>query len=698
MIPSTAQNLLASTSAGRNSGDLSATTETSLTAWPRSRTTPSTSASTKASLTPEQFISDLLAHWTPVTLPTTPTPRWLRDLAQELADQPLEGPMEARPEESEKQWAERLKKRIRDEFAQHQMNEATSISYLSSLKTMLVNNGVLVTPGYMEQLEKELNGKHPALLKLMKEQPHHLSRHRLHLLIWFPLRLKCRFLRKALKVDGAILSKGIKGRVKAKQTNALLTRTPLTVWKPASLLKWALEGLELHYDTGRLLPALLLVSGRRSLTLLTSIEKSWNIGNFDPNGHYVEHTEWVKKRGKLTTSIIPLLAPWRTFSRALTALHHHFACSSVPVEQRQAVFGPLMRTHCATVPFVESCAGSVRPCDLRAIYAAYVAHHFRFDSTAIASVHAALTHSRPSTAIHYLRCNLEWEKEKTEAMMKMEAKMEAKKLEKTKKPNKTDAMLKMLEGRKVGAMERKVGPPNLTKVSTWTTSRSSDESFDLECHSPEIGNRMLRAIEFDKEEFTSIEDCANWLKNSPQAYLLNLRGFQLRPRKFSTYLSFEKRPVFYFVSSPDLWKETLLRVVRPARGVCYLESASGSDLFTESQIPKLLPLTIEKREKAEKKKEETARKALERKEEQKRKRAEETKKRKSPERATEKDEKTSQVTAPGTLSQPASRRILPPKSQKVNPPLIMEGDIADALPSGSFDQPTLPVGLEGDQI
>lgn len=133
---------------------------------------------------------------------------------------------------------------------------------------------------------------------------------------------------------------------------------------------------------------------------------------------------------------------------------------------------------------------------------------------------------------------------------------------------------------------------------------------------------MLRAIEFDKEVFKTIDDCKAWLRSSSMSYILDQKGFGLRTRKTPVFLTWEKRSVWYYLTSM-LWQETHLKVVRPVRGVCGLVSESEDTFFSSHNIPELLPSTVKKMEEKEKKKEETRRKALEAKENKKRKRLEE---------------------------------------------------------------------------
>ena len=154
---------------------------------------------------------------------------------------------------------------------------------------------------------------------------------------------------------------------------------------------------------------------------------------------------------------------------------------------------------------------------------------------------------------------------------------------------------------------------------------------------------MLRAIEFDKEEFKSIDDCKRWLRSSTMSYIVDQKGFGLRTRKTSVFLTWEKRSVWYYIT-PSLWQETHLKVVRPVRGVCGLVSESEDTFFSAHNIPELLPSTVKKMEEKEKKKEEARKKANEAKENKKRKRLEEREareklKKSAPEKEKEKEKK-----------------------------------------------------------
>jgi len=133
---------------------------------------------------------------------------------------------------------------------------------------------------------------------------------------------------------------------------------------------------------------------------------------------------------------------------------------------------------------------------------------------------------------------------------------------------------------------------------------------------------MLRCIEFDRETFATSDACIEWLKTSQYPYIVNQKGFQLRHRKVPSFLTWERRSVWYFVSK-DTWSEKKLSILRPERGVCVVLGGAPNDLYFESDIPELLKETTQKLAESAARKEEARAKAAEKKEEKKRKREEE---------------------------------------------------------------------------
>lgn len=128
----------------------------------------------------------------------------------------------------------------------------------------------------------------------------------------------------------------------------------------------------------------------------------------------------------------------------------------------------------------------------------------------------------------------------------------------------------------------------------------------------------MKAIEFDKKDFPTVADCTTWLKGTTYSYLLDLKGFTLRSRKQSIFLTWEKRPVFYYYS-PTLWQEVGLTIKRPNRGVCEILGNSQTASFTENDIPQLQEETEKKIKEKAARKEELKKKNEERKEARKQK-------------------------------------------------------------------------------
>jgi len=119
------------------------------------------------------------------------------------------------------------------------------------------------------------------------------------------------------------------------------------------------------------------------------------------------------------------------------------------------------------------------------------------------------------------------------------------------------------------------------------------------------------SIEFDLIEWGKTESAMKFISNTPELqYLVKQKGFKLRRRAASEFLTGEPRPVLRWQS--EKWRHPILYVKRPQQSLCYV--IGSGDLFTEDNFPPLLDTTVqeirERQEKA-KEREEKARKKKE---------------------------------------------------------------------------------------
>jgi len=91
-------------------------------------------------------------------------------------------------------------------------------------------------------------------------------------------------------------------------------------------------------------------------------------------------------------------------------------------------------------------------------------------------------------------------------------------------------------------------------------------------------------IQFDKQAFSNDVACFKWLRTSQWKYLENLRGFKLKTRSNSTWMSSEKRSVFAW--DQDLWQCKHIVVERPTAHVLII-SRGSNDYFARSEVPAL---------------------------------------------------------------------------------------------------------------
>lgn len=383
------------TSAGESAGASSSTTDSSSKTAATSSSTPSIPERPPI---PIDHIANLCKNWKVEQLPTGKCPKWIENLANELVEmktEAVEGP----------KWAEPRIAKIQEEFNSRKLTDTSCIVYLSHLKVKLINNGFLMNPKYWEELAQEEECPQEALEPLLS-LPHNYSIFRTHMASYRTLRLKTRVLRQDIRIGARLLHKNMRHKVLRLQTKRLLERPPITITHPQALLHWVSTALEDCLDPGRLVPALLLACGRRPLALFTCIETSWSIGDISPMDRWIYHTEWVKKRGRSYTKRLPLLIPCSTFYSALQKLHSTvLEGESCHPDEFQTKWGAKCREWCSAVPF---CDGVTKPCDLRPIYAAFMAHENRVTVNQVKAIKDCLSHSRPSTVLNYLRVNLDW--------------------------------------------------------------------------------------------------------------------------------------------------------------------------------------------------------------------------------------------------------------------------------------------------
>lgn len=374
------------------------------------------------SCTPQELVKDLQKNWQNVPLPANRPPKWISQLAEDLEDLAIDEDAES---VDEKEWLRRRESLIKETFGQHSTRPATAVVYLSCLKVLLINNGALVNPHYMDLLEQACVQKQcpREIVDLMEALPNNFNRWKLHQRIYKPLRLTFRYLR-PMNLNGELLATGTCLEVKRKQMKALLARSPITVSRPQALLEWMDAGLKLkskkkNEKNEHRFASILLACGRRPLTLYVPANAKGEptFALIPGDNSRIVVREWVKKRGKTFTSTIPLLCSAKTFMDAVEKFHEIISPPHAPKcapDQIQTMYGAWMRKACEKVPYVRGPAGAARPCDMRAIYAAYICHDQRDVKTSVAAVKEALLHERAETTLNYLRVNLEWDREAEE--------------------------------------------------------------------------------------------------------------------------------------------------------------------------------------------------------------------------------------------------------------------------------------------
>lgn len=375
------------TASGNPSGRSYVPTNDSAPSSPRSSRTRSTTPN--APNTPTSSITALLKEWKEPIAPQPKCPKWIEELAEALA--------RLRKDESGSlKWqqpsAAEMADMIRKAFAEHKVARPTQICYMSFLKTLLIQNGVLLNKLYPFHCQAVA----PELYAVMYRQFSNYARWRLsQAATQSGLILAQPFLRTDLVVDGNLIDSAIKEEVRNQAITRLMDRKGLTLKNPAEFKKKVLEGLRHPEDPVRLYPALLFACGRRPASLLVPMQDVWDTEGLDLKENKIIYKEHIKKRGRPVTATIPLLCSTGLFLRALSAFQDKYLPLATAYRMRSWV-----KLNQYTFRY--------KPCDFRAIYAAYIGYSAILDDTATypAAIARAMMHEHPSTSVHYMRVNL----------------------------------------------------------------------------------------------------------------------------------------------------------------------------------------------------------------------------------------------------------------------------------------------------
>jgi len=119
------------------------------------------------------------------------------------------------------------------------------------------------------------------------------------------------------------------------------------------------------------------------------------------------------------------------------------------------------------------------------------------------------------------------------------------------------------------------------------------------------------SIEFDLIEWGKVEAAMKFISSTPELqYLIKQKGFKLRRRAASEFLTGEPRPVLRWQA--EKWRHPILYVKRPQSSLCYVIGAG--DLFTQDNLPPLMDTTIQEMKEREEKCKEREEKARKKKE------------------------------------------------------------------------------------
>ena len=319
-------------------------------------------------------IEELVKEWREPRPPSNQgTPKWLRKLAEDLKE------------------SKNMPELIQTVFREKNVGRPTQVVYLSKLKSLLIENGVLLNPKFPAFCERE----HPDLWRIISNMKTNYGRWRF--LRSLPL-LKERYLKREMLVNGDLIDDKLKNDVKMAQETRLVTRKSLVVDDPAAFQQYMLDGLGME-DPARLFQSLLFVSGRRCAVFCVPLSEVWSVEGLDMLENKIRYKEYMKKRGKCKQAEIPLLCSANHFLSALDYFQTH-CC--VPAEDGMAKHSGTFRTWCRSNPFFSS-DNYLRPCDFRALYSAYIAREAEKEAKFVpGEICKALLHVRLGTALSYM--------------------------------------------------------------------------------------------------------------------------------------------------------------------------------------------------------------------------------------------------------------------------------------------------------
>jgi len=384
---------------------------------------PESTLSSTESEFPISSYSKAAERWVEPHLPAKAMVKWLEALANALL-------VKFRQNEN---WKE-IKEMIRECFNNKKLSNPSKLKYMSYLKSLLIENGVLLNPYFTPHLEAVCSKyfKNRYLTKLFEQQSTNYARWRLwtHLQFATPRDVPQAhklflepYLCRDFWVSGDILGPNLRKDVEKVNNDRLLTRQEVKIDNKTEFLQTTLRPLtekdtdSKEWTMGDLFCALLLACGRRPSTLHLSLDR-WALVPGKEDMNCILFLETLKKRGHMAEPAeIPLLCTGRVFLKALKRFQKK--CRALPRHvpncdetKAQALYGALQREWCR-----DCHAGKFKPKDFRAVYSAYVASsasRSREGLSGPAAVSKALVHTIPQTAVHYLHVNLTDENSKTD--------------------------------------------------------------------------------------------------------------------------------------------------------------------------------------------------------------------------------------------------------------------------------------------
>jgi len=343
-------------------------------------------------------------QWVEPHLPAKAMVKWLEQLANDL---------------SEKKDTLEIKDMIKEAFNSRKLSSPSKVKYMSYLKSLLMENGLLLNPSFTPHLEAVCSKyfKNHYLSNLFEQQSSNYARWRL----WMHLQYATpkdvppahklfqeSYLRRDLFINTNLLDKRMWGEVQQLAKDKLMRRPEIKIENKTEFLQTTLSGLQKTDDMGALFCALLLACGRRPSTLHLSLDR-WALVPEQEDDPCILFLETLKKRGHLCSPAeIPLLCSGKVFLKALKTFQRLCSCLKegetakiCTEENAQAIWGGKHRMWCR-----DSHAGKFRPKDFRAVYSAFVAQRGDSGLSGPAAVSQALVHTVPGTALSYLHVNL----------------------------------------------------------------------------------------------------------------------------------------------------------------------------------------------------------------------------------------------------------------------------------------------------